>query len=70
MINNVGFAMAVEKLLGVTQDIPTRAEYIPVNVRELSRLPGIGEKLNERVEILWLVKDFGPCVATIQDVVA
>jgi NADH-quinone oxidoreductase subunit D len=38
MLNNVGFAMAVEKLLGITDDIPERAEYIRVIVGELSRI--------------------------------
>jgi NADH-quinone oxidoreductase subunit D len=38
MINNVGYAMAVEKLLGITDRIPERAEYIRVIVGELSRV--------------------------------
>ncbi len=38
MINNVGYAMAVEKLLGITDDIPKRAEYIRVIVSEVSRI--------------------------------
>lgn len=38
MINNCGYAMAVEKLLGITDRIPKRAEYIRVIVSELSRL--------------------------------
>jgi NADH-quinone oxidoreductase subunit D len=38
MINNVGYAMAVEKLLGLTREIPRRAEYIRVIVSEMSRL--------------------------------
>ncbi len=38
MLNNVGFAMAVEKLLGITDDIPERAEYIRVIVGEISRI--------------------------------
>jgi NADH-quinone oxidoreductase subunit D len=38
MINNVGYAMAVEKLLGLTKEIPLRAEYIRVMVSEISRL--------------------------------
>jgi NADH-quinone oxidoreductase subunit D len=38
MINNVGFAMAVEKLLGITNDIPRRAEYVRVIVSEVSRI--------------------------------
>jgi NADH-quinone oxidoreductase subunit D len=38
LCNNVGYAMAVEKALGITADIPERASYIRVIVSELSRL--------------------------------
>ena len=38
MINNVGYAMAVEKLLGIEADIPERAQYIRVIVSEISRI--------------------------------
>jgi NADH-quinone oxidoreductase subunit D len=38
MINNCGYAMAVEKLLGLTDKLPRRAEYIRVIVSELSRV--------------------------------
>ena len=38
MINNVGYAMAVEKLLGLTDKIPLRAEYVRVIVSEISRI--------------------------------
>jgi NADH-quinone oxidoreductase subunit D len=38
MLNNVGYAMAVEKLLGINDRIPERAEYIRVIVGELSRV--------------------------------
>ena len=38
MINNVGYAMAVEKLLDVTDQIPKRAEYIRVIISEVSRI--------------------------------
>ena len=38
MINNVGYAMAVEKLMGITGEIPLRAQYIRVLVSEISRL--------------------------------
>lgn len=38
MLNNVGFAMAVEKLLGITDQIPERAEYIRVIAGELARV--------------------------------
>jgi len=38
MINNCGWAMVAEKLLGITGQIPKRAEYIRVIVSEMSRL--------------------------------
>ena len=38
MINNCGWAMAVEKLMGLTHEIPKRAEYIRVIVSEISRI--------------------------------
>lgn len=38
MINNVGYAMAVEKLMGIGDQIPLRAQYIRVLVSEISRL--------------------------------
>ena len=38
MINNVGYAMAVEKLLGLTGKLPPRAEYVRVIVSEISRI--------------------------------
>src|SRR5262245_7093108 len=38
MLNNVGWAMAVEKLLGIAKAIPERAEYIRVIVGEMSRI--------------------------------
>ena len=38
MLNNVGYAMAVEKLLGIDEQIPERAQYIRVIVGELSRI--------------------------------
>jgi NADH-quinone oxidoreductase subunit D len=38
MINNVGWAMAVEKLLGLTGKVPRRTEYIRVIVSEMSRI--------------------------------
>jgi NADH-quinone oxidoreductase subunit D len=37
-LNNVGFAMAVEKLCGLTESIPERAQYIRVIMGELSRI--------------------------------
>jgi NADH-quinone oxidoreductase subunit D len=38
MINNCGWAMAVEKLMGITGKVPVRAEYIRVIVSEMSRI--------------------------------
>jgi NADH-quinone oxidoreductase subunit D len=38
MINNVGWAMAVEKLLGLHDKLPKRVEYIRVIVSEMSRM--------------------------------
>ncbi len=38
MLNNVGYARAVEKLLGITNEVPERAEYIRVIVGELARV--------------------------------
>jgi NADH-quinone oxidoreductase subunit D len=38
MINNCGWAMAIEKLLGITNKIPKRAEYIRVIVSEMSHI--------------------------------
>ena len=38
MINNVGWAMVAEKLMGLTKEIPKRAEYIRVIVSEMSRI--------------------------------
>lgn len=38
LVNNVGYAMAVEKLLDITERIPERAEYIRVLISEISRV--------------------------------
>ena len=38
MINNCGWAMVAEKLMGITKQIPKRAEYIRVIVSEISRI--------------------------------
>jgi NADH-quinone oxidoreductase subunit D len=38
MLNNVGYAMAVEKLLGIEKQIPERAQFIRVIVGEVSRI--------------------------------
>ena len=36
--NNMGYLMAIEKLMGITDDIPLRARYLRSAVAELSRL--------------------------------
>ena len=38
MINNVGYAMSIEKLLGIAGEIPARAQYIRVIASEVSRI--------------------------------
>src|SRR5579872_1504862 len=38
MLNNVGYALAVEKLLGIVERVPERAQYIRVIVGEMSRI--------------------------------
>jgi NADH-quinone oxidoreductase subunit D len=38
MLNNVGYALAVEKLLGIDKLIPERAQYIRVIVGEIARV--------------------------------
>jgi NADH-quinone oxidoreductase subunit D len=38
MLNNVGYALAVEKLLGIVERVPERAQYIRVIVGELARM--------------------------------
>ncbi len=38
LLNNVGFALAVEKLLGIVDRLPERASYIRVIVGEISRI--------------------------------
>src|SRR5207302_1138429 len=38
MINNVGWAMAVEKLMDLTGKLPLRVEYVRVIVSEMSRI--------------------------------
>jgi NADH:ubiquinone oxidoreductase subunit D/NADH:ubiquinone oxidoreductase subunit C len=49
--NNFGYAMAVEKLLGYTNEIPERAEYLRVIMAELTRISNhlwaIGFLLND-----------------------
>jgi NADH-quinone oxidoreductase subunit D len=38
MINNVGWAMAVEKMMGLTGELPARVEFIRTMVSEISRI--------------------------------
>src|SRR2546423_13792951 len=38
MLNNVGYALAVEKLLGIEHQVPERAQYIRVIAGEISRI--------------------------------
>src|SRR5579872_4256286 len=38
MLNNVGYAIAVERLMGIDTQIPERAQYIRVIVGEISRI--------------------------------
>jgi NADH-quinone oxidoreductase subunit D len=38
MLNNVGYALAVEKLLGIEHQVPERAQFIRVIVGEMSRI--------------------------------
>jgi NADH-quinone oxidoreductase subunit D len=63
MINNVGWAMAVEKLMGLTKDIPERAQYVRVIVGELSRMSDhltcVGAsamELGAFTPFLWMIK--------------
>ena len=41
LLNNVGYAMAVEKMMGIDKDIPERAEYIRVLIGEWLKKSGI-----------------------------
>ena len=63
MLNNVGYAIAVEKLLGITERIPERAQYIRVIVGEISRITDhltcVGAsamELGAFTPFLWLIK--------------
>jgi NADH-quinone oxidoreductase subunit D len=38
MLNNVGWALAVEKLLGIADEVPERAQFIRVIVGEIARI--------------------------------
>ncbi|MEK6607535.1 MAG: NADH-quinone oxidoreductase subunit D [Myxococcota bacterium] len=63
MLNNVGYALAVEKLLGVEKLVPERAQYIRVLVGEIARvadhLTCIGASAMELggfTAFLWMLK--------------
>ena len=63
MLNNVGYAMAVEKLLDITKLIPERAQYIRVLVGEMSRvtdhltcLGASAMELGAMTVFFWLIK--------------
>jgi NADH-quinone oxidoreductase subunit D len=63
MLNNVGYAMAVEKLLGITERVPERARYIRVLVGEMARIAdhmvciaATGMELGAFTPFLWLVQ--------------
>lgn len=63
MLNNVGYAVAVEKLLGITDRIPERAQYIRVIVGEISRvtdhltcLGASAMELGAMTPFFWMVK--------------
>lgn len=58
------FAMGVEKMLGITQQIPRRVEYIRVLLAELNRLAShmiaigtYGIDLGSKTAFLWLMRD-------------
>src|SRR6185369_12330137 len=63
MLNNVGYAMAVEQLLGVDKKIPERAQYIRVIVGEMSRitdhltcLGAASAELGALTVFFWMIK--------------
>jgi len=63
LLNNVGFAMAVEKLLDIEKRIPERAQYIRVLVGEMSRitdhltcLGAATAELGAITVFMWMVK--------------
>src|ERR1051325_6759457 len=63
MLNNVGYAIAVEKLLGIDKRIPERAQYIRVIVGEMSRITdhltcvgASGMELGAFTPFLYLIK--------------
>ena len=67
MLNNVGYAMAVEKLCGITDRVPERALYIRVIVGEMARIvdhmvaiAATGMELGAFTPFLWLVASREP----------
>src|SRR5215831_5257501 len=63
MLNNVGYAIAVEKLLGIDKRIPEPAQYIRVIVGEMSRITdhltcigASGMELGAFTPFLYLIK--------------
>lgn len=63
LLNNVGFALAVEKLIGITDRIPERAQYIRVIVGEISRITdhltccgASAMELGGFTPFLWMIK--------------
>ena len=62
LINNVGYAMAVEKLLDITDRIPERAQYIRVIISEISRITDHLTCLGaSAMEVGGFSPDFGVC---------
>ncbi len=63
LLNNVGYALAVEKLIGIEKQIPERAQYIRVIVGEISRITDhltcLGASVMELggfTPFLWMIK--------------
>lgn len=63
LLNNVGYALAVEKLIGIDKKIPERAQYIRVIVGEISRitdhltcLGASAMELGGFTPFLWMIK--------------
>lgn len=64
MNNELAFAMGVEKMLGITEGIPRRVEYIRVLVAELNRIAShfvalgtYGLDIGAFTPFLWLMRD-------------
>jgi NADH-quinone oxidoreductase subunit D len=63
MLNNVGYALAVEKLLDIRREVPERAQYIRVVVGEMARIvdhmvciAASGMEMGAMTPFLWLVR--------------